>query len=62
VTVRDPEEVGGSQYENVEEAAGSGTDGVTVVVPEPFPFADLMSVLKVDERVVKGRGDVDPVI
>jgi hypothetical protein len=53
--------VGSSQHENVEEAAGSGTDGITVVVFEPFPFADLTSVLKVDECVVKGRGDVDPV-
>jgi hypothetical protein len=60
VTAREPQEVGGSQYENVEEAAGSGTDGITVIVPEPFPFADLTSVLKVDESVVKGRGDVDP--
>jgi hypothetical protein len=54
--------VGGSQYENVEETAGSGTDGITVIVPEPFPFADLTSILKVDESIVKGRGDVDSVI
>jgi hypothetical protein len=54
--------VGGSQYQNVEEAAGSGTDGITVVVPEPFPVANLAPVLKVDERVVQGRGDVDAII
>jgi hypothetical protein len=62
VTVREPQEVGCSQYEYVEEAASSGTDGITVIVPEPFPFADLTSVLKVDESVVKRRGDVNPVI
>ena len=54
--------MGGPQYENVEEAAGSGTYGITVVVPEPFPFTDLAPVLQVNERVVQGRGDVDPLI
>src|SRR5829696_1671802 len=56
---RRTKEVGGSQYQNVEEAAASGTDRITVIVPEPFPFADLAPVLQVDERVVQGRGEVD---